>query len=186
MSQGRKVAALLVGAVAFGALVAVIKGQGTTMEQARASGIMRLPQPHDRDGSPCLLTHHPRSSGVGSLRPGIGLGLALRRHRRALDLVLSNQPQGKDRAGEAEQHGEGQHGVEPCEESRAGGVGDDLLGLRGSRGEGLVQVARRGGLDQLARAPLAVGVPARSWATLWAPRRTRIAPHAATPTGMPT
>jgi hypothetical protein len=31
------------------------------VEQARASGIMRLSQPHDRDGSPCLPTHHPRS-----------------------------------------------------------------------------------------------------------------------------
>ena len=29
--------------------------------QARTSRIMRLPQPHDPDGRPCLPTHHPRS-----------------------------------------------------------------------------------------------------------------------------
>ena len=45
------------------------------VEQARASGIMRLPQPHDRDGRPCLPTHHPRSqppspSSPTPTRPG--------------------------------------------------------------------------------------------------------------------
>ena len=32
------------------------------VEQARTSGIMRFSQPHDHGGSPCLPTHHPRSS----------------------------------------------------------------------------------------------------------------------------
>jgi hypothetical protein len=71
--------------------------------------------------------------------------------------VLSNQPQGHDRTGEAEQRGEGQHGVEPGEESGTGGVGDHLPGLRGDRGEGMNQAARRGGLDELARVGAAGG-----------------------------
>src|SRR4029453_11810717 len=35
--------------------------EADSMEQARASGIMRFSQPHDHGGSPCLPTHHPRS-----------------------------------------------------------------------------------------------------------------------------
>jgi hypothetical protein len=31
------------------------------VEQPRTCGIMRFAQPHDRDGRPCLPTHHPRS-----------------------------------------------------------------------------------------------------------------------------
>ena len=51
------------------------------------------------------------ASGVGGLRQRfVGLGLAPGSKRRALDLVLSNQPQDQERAGEAEQRGQGQHG----------------------------------------------------------------------------
>ena len=32
-----------------------------SVEQVRTSVIMRFSQPHDHSGSPCLLTHHPRS-----------------------------------------------------------------------------------------------------------------------------
>jgi hypothetical protein len=31
------------------------------VEQARTSGIIRFPTPHDRGGGPCLPVHHPRS-----------------------------------------------------------------------------------------------------------------------------
>jgi hypothetical protein len=37
--------------------------------QPRAPRIMRLPQPHDPDGRPCLPTHHPRSQPPWPISP---------------------------------------------------------------------------------------------------------------------
>ena len=58
-----------------------------------------------------------------------------------LDGALSNQPQDQHCADQAEQRGQGQHGVEAGEEPLGGRVGGKLPGLWGDRGEGLVSVA---------------------------------------------
>jgi hypothetical protein len=39
------------------------------IEQARASGIMRFPAPHDRYGHWCLPSHHPQSQPPSSSSP---------------------------------------------------------------------------------------------------------------------
>lgn len=67
----------------------------------------------------------PADSGDGRLWHG--LGLARRLHRLALDLTLSNQPQGQDCADEAQQRAEHEHVVETCEESLVGRVRDLMV-----------------------------------------------------------
>jgi hypothetical protein len=96
----------------------------------------------------------PSGGGFGQgtrARPVLGVG------RLALDLTLANEPQGECGAGEAEQRAEREHVVEAREESLASRVRDALPCSRGHRGERLVQVARRRGLDERAWALAAAG-----------------------------
>src|SRR3954454_5331293 len=132
-----------------------------------------------RDVPPCS------ALGGGHLRDGARL--ALRLCRLAVDLTLAEQPQRYRGAGEAQERAERQHGVAGRAEPLVRGARYQVLGVLRNAGQSLIETPGRGRLDQLAR-PVAAsrGAARRTSAALSAPRPTKIAPHTAMPTAMPT
>jgi hypothetical protein len=82
---------------------------------------------------------------------------------------------------------ERQHVVEPGEESLAGRVRDDPPAMRGKGGEGLVEGARGGGLDELTWALAAGGgSPRQQFAGLVGTAADEDRPPSSNSTAMPT
>jgi hypothetical protein len=107
--------------------------------------------------------------------------------RMTLDLVLPNEPQGEDRAGEAQERAYREHIVEPPRKRSPAALAAVSRVPGGSVARAWSRLpAEAASTSSRGRSPLAAGVPAASSRTSSAPRPTKIAPQTAMPTATPT